>query len=109
MGGVHNLGVLVLRGMLALCLWVRLVLSKGDVCLWRHVLQEEAICACFWVDESAALAIAAAACVCKGAADLYSKQNISSHKVIMCPVVADDWGAQSLRLSSKQVLGHCTS
>jgi len=38
------------------------------------VLQEEAICCCFWVDESAALAVAAAACVCKGAADLYSKQ-----------------------------------
>ncbi len=60
--------------MLALCLWVRLVPSKGDVCLRRHVLQEEAICCCFWVDESAALVVAAAACVCKGAADLYSKQ-----------------------------------
>ncbi len=86
--------------MLALCLWVRLVLSEGDVCLWRHVLQEEAICACFWVDESAALAIAAAACVCKGAANLYSKQKSSlAHKVVMCSVIADDWGAQNLCLS----------
>ncbi len=87
---------------MALCLWVRLVPSKGDVCLWRHVLQEEAICACFWVDESAALAIAAAACVCKGAADLYSKQNFSLAQILlMCSVIANDWGdtAQNLRLS----------
>ena len=78
---------------MALCFRVRFVPSKGDVCLWRHVLQEEAICACFWVDESAALAIAAAACVYKGAADLYSKQQFSLAQMLpMCSVIADDWG-----------------